>query len=40
MRKAVERLGHAKKALEGGNYPYVARRSQEAVELLLKAALP
>jgi HEPN domain-containing protein len=38
--QAVERLRHAKEALEGGNYPYVVRQSQEAVELLLKAALP
>jgi HEPN domain-containing protein len=37
--QAVERLRHAKGALEGGNYPYVVRQSQEAVELLLKAAL-
>jgi HEPN domain-containing protein len=39
LRQAVERLKHAREALEGGNYPYVVRQSQEAVELLLKAAL-
>ena len=32
-------MRHAKEALEGGNYPYVVRQSQEVVELLLKAAL-
>jgi len=39
LRQARERLRHANEALEGGNYPYVVRQSQEAVELSLKAAL-
>ncbi|MCC6016878.1 MAG: HEPN domain-containing protein [Desulfurococcaceae archaeon] len=39
IKQAFERLKHAKEALNGGNYPYVVRQSQEAVELLLKAAL-
>jgi len=39
LRQASERLRHAREALEEGNYPYVVRQSQEAVELLLKAAL-
>jgi len=39
MRQAKERLKHAGEALEGGNYAYVVRQSQEAVELALKAAL-
>lgn len=38
-RQAAERLHHAREALERGNYPYVIRQYQEAVELLLKAAL-
>jgi len=38
-RQARERLRHAREALEGGNHPYVVRQCQEAVELLLKAAL-
>ena len=38
-RQAQERLRHAREALGDGNYPYVVRQSQEAVELLLKAAL-
>lgn len=38
-RQARERLRHAREALEGGNYPYVVRRCQEAVGLLLKASL-
>jgi HEPN domain-containing protein len=38
-RQARERLRHAREALESGNYPYVVRQCQEAVELLLKAAL-
>jgi len=37
--QAEERVIHAGEALERGNYPYVIRQSQEAVELLLKAAL-
>jgi HEPN domain-containing protein len=39
IRQASERLRHAREALENSNYPYVVRQSQEAVELLLKAAL-
>jgi len=39
LRQAEERLKHARESLESGNYPYVVRQSQEAVELLLKAAL-
>ncbi|MGC9014975.1 MAG: HEPN domain-containing protein [Thermoproteota archaeon] len=39
IRQAEERLKHAKEALESGNYPYVIRQCQEAVELALKAAL-
>ncbi|MEM0309082.1 MAG: HEPN domain-containing protein [Thermofilaceae archaeon] len=38
-RQAAERLHHARIALERGSYPYVVRQCQEAVELLLKAAL-
>jgi HEPN domain-containing protein len=38
-RQAAERLRHAREALASGNYPYVVRQCQEAVELLLKAAL-
>ncbi len=39
LRQAKERLKHAGEALETGNYPYVVRQCQEAVELALKAAL-
>lgn len=39
LRQAEERIKHAREALEGGNYPYVVRQCQEAVELLLKASL-
>jgi HEPN domain-containing protein len=39
LRQARERLKHAKEALESGNYPYVVRQSQEAVELSLKVTL-
>lgn len=39
IRQAEERLHHARESLDRGNYPYVMRQSQEAVELLLKAAL-
>jgi len=39
IRQAEERVFHAKEALQRGNYPYVIRQSQEAVELALKAAL-
>ncbi len=37
--QAEERVKHASEALETGNYPYVIRQCQEAVELSLKAAL-
>jgi HEPN domain-containing protein len=37
--QAVERIRHSEEAMERGNYPYVVRQCQEAVELLLKAAL-
>ncbi len=39
MKQAKERIKHASEALETGNYPYVIRQCQEAVELSLKAAL-
>jgi len=39
LRQASERIRHAREALEYGNYPYVIRQCQEAVELLLKASL-
>jgi len=39
VRQARERLKHAGEALENGNYAYVVRQSQEAVELALKASL-
>jgi len=39
IRQARERVRHASEALDTGNYPYVVRQSQEAVELALKAAL-
>jgi len=39
LRQAEERLTHAKEALSDGNYAYVIRQSQEAVELALKASL-
>ncbi len=39
IRQAVEGLKHAREALRRGNYPYVVRQSQEAVELALKASL-
>lgn len=39
LRQAEERLYHAREALARGNHPYVVRQCQEAVELLLKAAL-
>ena len=39
LRQAQERLKHAKQALSDGNYAYVIRQSQEAVELALKASL-
>ncbi len=37
--QALERIKHAREALASGNYPYVVRQCQEAVELMLKAAL-
>ena len=39
VRQAEERLHHAREALERGNHAYVVRQCQEAVELMLKAAL-
>ncbi len=39
INQTMERIKHAKEALNSGNYPYVVRQCQEAVELLLKAAL-
>jgi len=39
LRQAKERIKHAKEALDDGNYAYVMRQSQEAVELALKASL-
>jgi len=39
IRQAEERIHHAREALQRGNYPYVVRQCQEAVELSLKAAL-
>lgn len=39
LRQAEQRIKHAKEALDEGNYPYVIRQSQEAVELALKACL-
>ena len=39
IRQAMERLKHAREAHRRGNYPYVMRQSQEAVEPALKASL-
>jgi len=39
LRQAEERLKHANEAMSEGNYAYVIRQSQEAVELALKASL-
>jgi HEPN domain-containing protein len=39
LRQAEERVSHASEALSNGNYAFVVRQSQEAVELSLKAAL-
>jgi Uncharacterized conserved protein related to C-terminal domain of eukaryotic chaperone, SACSIN len=39
LRQARDRLKHAEEELELGNYPYIVRQCQEAVELSLKAAL-
>jgi len=39
LTQAEQRLKYAKQALNDGNYAYVIRQSQEAVELALKASL-
>ena len=39
IKQAEERIKHAGEALETGNYPYIIRQCQEAVELALKATL-
>jgi len=39
LRQAEERIRHTKEAVEEGNYPFVVRQCQEAVELALKASL-
>jgi len=39
LRQAAERVRHAEEALTNGNYPYVVKQCQKAVELALKAAL-
>ena len=39
LRQAWVRLKHAEEELESGDYPYIVRQCQEAVELSLKAAL-
>jgi HEPN domain-containing protein len=39
LKQAEERIKHSKEAFQEGNYPYVVRQCQEAVELLLKASL-
>jgi len=39
IRQAEERVKHAEEALKSGNYAYVVRQCQEAVELTLKASL-
>jgi len=39
LRQARDRLKHAEEELESGDYPYIVRQCQEAVELSLKAAL-
>lgn len=39
LRQAEERIRHAREAVEEGNYPFVVRQCQEAVELALKASL-
>jgi len=36
IRQAEERVKHAEEALKSGNYAYVVRQCQEAVELALK----
>lgn len=39
LKQSEERVKHAKEALDDGNYAFVIRQSQEAVELALKASL-
>ncbi|MCX8189100.1 MAG: HEPN domain-containing protein [Nitrososphaeria archaeon] len=39
IRQAEERFRHSREALASGNFPYVVRQCQEAVELALKASL-
>lgn len=39
LKQASERIKHSSEAVQTGNYPYVVRQCQEAVELSLKAAL-
>lgn len=39
LMQAEEKIKHAKETFEGGNYAYVVRQCQEAVESLLKASL-
>ncbi|MEM2926647.1 MAG: HEPN domain-containing protein [Candidatus Bathyarchaeia archaeon] len=39
LRQAEERVKHAEEALRTGNYAYIIRQSQEAVELALKGIL-
>lgn len=39
LRQARDRLKHAEEELESGDYPYIVRQCQEAVESSLKAAL-
>lgn len=39
IKQAKERFKHAKEAFLDGNFPYVVRQCQEAVELALKVSL-
>lgn len=39
LKGAKSRLESAKRAFDGGDFPYVIRQSQECVELCLKSAL-
>jgi len=39
LRQARDRLKHAEEELRSGNYPYIVRQCQEAIESSLKAAL-
>ncbi|RLG73980.1 MAG: DNA-binding protein [Thermoprotei archaeon] len=39
IKQAIDRLRYAEEVLSRGNYPFVVRLCQEAVELSLKAAL-